>query len=270
MRKLLIDRRLLVVVLTAGLLACTAAQRRERLDLTVSGAGHQATAADFGCEGDLILASRQRQTAGAAGVRAQWQSGVEVDAEAGLLANRVQATAGDTRDRPGDRYIMGAARGRLGTRNRLLGADVGVSVYYHDGELLPFPLLATHAGLVDKLWVEGRIGSRDLLLDSNILGMYVHTQLGERAGLSVGFGGSARPMVVTPTGQPSDLRMSELNDTVQVQAWLQLEGIGLRASARIGNVDSGAALQVSLPLFVGPMPGSVRLPSPVSPEGIDD
>ena len=248
------DRRFLVVALTAGLLACTAAQRRDRLDLTVSGASHQATAADFGCGGDLILASRQRQTAGAAGVRAQWSNGVEVDAEAAVVANRVEATAGNTSDRPGDRYILAAARGRLGIRSSLIGADLGGSTHYHDGDVLPFPLLAGHVGLIDKLWVEGRIGSRDLLLDSNVVGMYLHAQYGEQGGVSVGFGGAARPMVVRPTGGGPLLRMSELNDTVQVEAWVQLPGVSLRASARVGDRDSGAAVQVRLPLAIGPAP----------------
>lgn len=264
------DRRMLVVALAVALVACSGLQRQERLDVTVSGGRHQATAADFGCGGGLIRASRQQQTAGAAGVAAQWSNGLELDGEFGLLSNSVEAVAGETIDRPGDQLVIAAARARLGVRSRFVGADAGGSVYFHGTETLPMPLLAAHAGLIDRFWGEARLGSRDILLDSNVVGLYAHAQFGQNAGISVGFGGASRPMVVRGTEGERSLRMSELNDTVQVEGWLNLQGIGLRASARFGDVDSGGALQVRLPLFVGPKPASVRLPSAVSPAGLDE
>jgi hypothetical protein len=245
-----------VIACTAGLLACATVQRRERTDLTFTAGRNQAEVADFGCGGGPFAVERHTQSSGAIGIRTESASFLAAELQTGVVQSEVTAVAGDTSARPGQRFLMWAVRGLVGADAGLVGIDVGATMWMSTSDYALRPLVALRAGKVDQLWLEARLGSRDVIADPNIIGVFANYRYGERFGVAVGLSTMERIA-------PGQLwRSSELDnnwsDAVLVQGWVDLGPGAVQVSAAIGE-QPGFTVGFRLPLHIGP---AAALPAP--------
>jgi hypothetical protein len=246
-----------VIACTAGLLACASVQRRDRTDLTFTGSRNVAEVASFGCNGEFIVAERHIQSGGAIGVRTETASQLAAELQAGVVQSEVTNAAGDTLARSGQHFLLGAVRGLVGADASLAGIDLGATVWASSSDATFRPLVAFRAGKIDQFWLEARLGSRDVVADPNVLGLFANYRYGESLGVSVGVSTMER-IIPSHMGGRANLE-NQLSDAVLLQAWADVGPGAVQLSAAISE-QPGFTVAFRLPLFLGP-PAALPAPS---------
>ncbi len=147
----------------------------------------EARSVSRGCEGEVTSTRRDRQISGGTHARYEHESGFLAGGHLRVLHDTItDARPNDSNvGRTGWLHSLGAWTGFDGNG---IGGDLGLSALGYEGEDWKLhPYLAVRAGDLDRIWVDGALGSRDPLFDGQLAAIgfgYRNDDVRARAGLA--------------------------------------------------------------------------------------